>query len=87
MSKNGPVCHLRQVPAILVRTSEEMVTAIPPGLPRSFAWLDPSCPCCGLLGRARHSTALIAHAYAYLSCLHLALPPPQSMSGNKMVGS
>ena len=79
----------KQFPTILVRTSEETVTVIPPGLPRSFAWLDPSSPSCRLLGRAPHSMALtcIAHAYARLSGLHLALPPPQSMSGNKMVGS
>ena len=76
----------KQFPAILVGTSKETVTAIPPVLPRSFAWLDPSSPCCRLLGRAHHSTTLIAHAYARLSGLHLALPPPQSMSGNKMVG-
>ena len=77
----------KQFPTILLRTSEEMVTAIPRGLPRSFAWLDMSSPCCRLLGRARHSTALIAHAYARLSGLYLALPPPQSMLGDKMVGS
>ena len=77
----------KQFPVILVRTSEEMVTAIPPGLPCSFAWLDPSSPCCRLLGRARHSTALTAHVYARLLGPHLALPPPQSMSGNKMVSS
>ena len=76
----------KQFPAFLVRTSEEMVTAIPPGLPHSFAWVDLSSPCCRLLGRARHSTVLIAHAYTCLSGLHLALPLPRSMPGNKMVG-
>ena len=63
-----------------------MVTAIPSGLPHSFAWLDLSSPCCRRLGKACHSTTLIAHAYARLSRLHLTLPPLQSMSGNKMVG-
>ena len=77
----------KQFPAILVQTSKGMVTTIPPGFPRSFAWLDLSSPCCRLLGRAHHSTALIAHAYARFSGLHLVLPPPKSMSGNKMVGS
>ena len=76
----------KQFPAILMQTSEEMATTIPPGLPRSFAWLDLSSPCCRLLRRARHSTAHFAHAYARLSGLHWALPPLQSMSGNKMLG-
>ena len=77
----------KQFPVILVQTSEETVAAIPPGLPRSFAWLDQSSPCCRLLGRARHSTTFIANAYVSLSGPHLALPPPQSTSENKTVGS
>ena len=77
----------KQFPTILVQTSEETVTAIPPGLPRSFAWFDPRSPCCRLVGRARHSTARIAHAHARLPGLHLALPPLHSMSKNKIVGS
>ena len=58
--------------AILVRTSEETVAAIPPTLSRSFAWLlhADEQP-----GRARHSTSFITYGYvryrAYLlPCNH-----------------
>ena len=79
----------KQFPAILVwdprgNSRRHPTRAL---IPRSFAWLDPSSPCCRLLGRSCHFTALIGHSYARLSGLHLALPPPQSISGNKMVGS
>ena len=77
---------IAQFPTILVQTAEETVAVIQPGLPRSFAWLDLSSPCSRLLRRAHHSSVLIAQAYACLSGLHLALPPPQSMLRDEMVG-
>ena len=60
----------KQSPAILVRNSEETLAAILPGLPRSFAWLDASSPCCKPLGRAvvpLHSLLTPIHAFrAYI---------------------
>ena len=62
--------------AILVRTSEETVAAIPPRHSRSFAWLvqadgPPGSPC--------HSTSFIGYGYVRHSGLSFALQPPQSI--------
>ena len=59
--------------AILVRTPDETVAAIPPGLSRSFArLLHADMP----PGRTRHSTSFIAYGYVRHSDLSFTLQPP-----------
>ena len=66
--------------AILLRTSEETVAAIPPRLSFSFAWLLHAD---GPPGRACHSISFIGYGYVRHSGLSFALQPPKACRETK----